>query len=165
MDNLEVSYYSGAITLHEAIAIMMHSKEPCPDWLTNLYENALMDFHSGGDFMQHMGLNRYAKGHGTEVKRIADDKNIQVAVNLKYILADLVEIGLFKNTPAKHLAENRMSNSIIEKVTKYLRVYKVREIELQISKIEHMTAYEVAGLIFGISESKVRELESKHLLS
>jgi hypothetical protein len=165
MDDLESSYRTGAITLHEAIALMMGSNEPCPDWLRKEYELALMDYQSGGDFMQTMGLNYYTKGHGTPVKRIADEKNHQIAANLRYILEDLVSFGLYKNTPLKHKAENKMSKEVLDKVKLYLKMYKVIVTEKIDRDLELMTAYEVASLIFsGASESKIREIEAKYIL-
>jgi len=164
MENLELHFRTGAITLHEAIALMMGSNEPCPDWLRKEYELALMEFSQGkSDFIERMGL-KYEKGHGTDIRKALKEKNFQIAVNLRRILEDLVKFGLYKNTPLKQNAENKMSKEVLKKVREYLKMYKYSITEQVNKDLELMTAYQVAGLIFNISESKVRELESKYNL-
>ena len=156
--DIQKHYLNGAIPLFDAIALWMHSNEPCPEWLKREYENSLNAYNSGGDFMQMMGFD-LTKGMSTPEKRKQRDKDIQLATNLKHILNDLVEFGLYKVAPANHKAENKMRKPTLDQVQKYLDVYKARLSPKEKEKLEYMTAYEVAGLIFRISESKVRELE------
>lgn len=156
--DLEKHYSSGAIPLFDAIALWMHSNEPCPEWLKREYENTINAYNSGGDFMQMMGFD-LTKGMSTPEKRKQRDKDIQLSANLKHILNDLAEFGLYKVAPANHKAENKMSKLALNEVTAYLKAYKVRLSDKVKEELEFMTAYQVAGLIFNISESKVRELE------
>lgn len=157
--DLEKHYRSAAIPLFDAIALWMHSNEPCPEWLKREYENTLTAYNSGGDFMQMMGFD-LTKGKSTPSKRALQDRDIQLSSSLKYILSDLVEFGLYKVAPTNHKTKNKMSGEVVEKVTEYLKAHKVKFSDKLKSDLEFMTAYEVAGLIFNISESKVRELES-----
>ncbi len=160
--DLQKHYYDGTVPLYDAISLWMKSNEPCPDWLKQEYESALMKYQSGGDFMQSMGFD-LTKGKSTELKRAKRDQDIKSAANLKYILDDLTKLGLPKITPANHKAENKMTKDVLQKVKSYLKAHGVHETTIESTKsgheVEYMTAYEVAGLIFGISEGKVRELE------
>lgn len=161
--DLQKRYNKGTVALYDAIALWMHSNEPCPDWLKQEYESTLMKYQSGDDFMQMMGFD-LTKGKSTELKRSKQDTDIKSGANIKYILDDLAKLGLRKVTPANHKAENKMTKDVLQKVKKILRAYGVDETTIESTAhghiVEYMTAYEVAGLIFKISESKVRELES-----
>lgn len=159
-------YSDGTVPLYDAIAQWMHSNEPCPEWLKYEYESALMEYQSGSDFMDIMGFD-LTKGRSTPHRRETRDKDIKSAANLRYVIKDLVEIGLYRVTPANHKPENYMTKDILLKVKNLLRAYNVDDTTIESTAHEHivkeMTAYQVAGLIFNISESKVRELEKLYL--
>lgn len=157
--DLEKYYHSGSIPLFDAIALWMHSDEPCPEWLKNEYEKTLNAYNSGADFMQMMGFD-LTKGRTTPQKRIKRDKDIKLSASLKYILSDLAGFGLYKVTPANHKAENKMSKETLSVLSDYLKARRVNLSDKEKKELKYKTAYEVAGLICGISESKVRELES-----
>lgn len=141
-------YTDGTVPLYDAVAQWMHSNEPCPEWLKYEYESALMNYQSGGDFMEIMGFD-LTKRRSTKVKRAAKDNYIKAASNLEYILEDLVELGLKKVLP---YVNKPMSGDLLQAVVSYIYNHNKKQLLPYIEKVEEVP----------LSDEKKLELKDKN---
>ena len=137
------------------IYFWMASGEAAPDLLKNTYDQALTDFRNGGDFMQSMGLETGEKYHETPRKRQAMDRDLTIRANLMPIIDDLSKAGLPKSKPSN--ATKLKGNIDVKCIRIILDARRVRY-DLTDLEIQSMSAFEIAGLIYNMSEANIRKL-------
>lgn len=137
------------------IYFWMSIGELVPEKLKNAYLKALMDFQDGGDFLQSMGLETGEKYKETPRKRQAMNHDLIIRANLMSVIDDLSKAGLPKSKPNN--ATKLKKNIDVESIRIMLDARNVRY-NLSDDEIQSMSAFEIAGLIYTMSEANIRKL-------
>lgn len=137
------------------IYFWMASGEPAPYLLKDVYHQALNDFNQGGNFMESMGLGTGDKYYETPRKRQVMDRDLTIRANLMPIIDDLSKAGLPKSKPNNSTEPKKTMDVIC--IRSMLDARHVRY-NLADEEIQSMTAFEVAGLMYNMSEANIRKL-------
>ena len=137
------------------IYFWMASGEPAPYLLKDTYHQALNDFNQGGNFMESMGLETGDRYCETPRKRQAMDRDLTIRANLMPIIDDLSKAGLPKS---KSNNATKLKKTI--DVICICSMLDARHVRYNLSdeEIQSMTAFELAGLMYNMSEANIRKL-------